>query len=194
MERVPRESFVSESNAHLAYDDIPLPIGEGQTISQPYMVAVMVSALELRPTDKVLELGTGSGYQAALLASLGSHVLSMERIQTLADSARERLAALDYSNVEVRLTEGMLGCPDEAPFDAIVVAAGAPRLPRELMDQLSVGGRLVIPVGSRDSQELMKVTRTADGFSVRTLASCRFVPLIGQGAWPDDDVQGRAGL
>jgi protein-L-isoaspartate(D-aspartate) O-methyltransferase len=187
MERVPREAFVPAASAELAYEDAPLPIGEGQTISQPYIVAMMVSALELRRTDRVLEVGTGSGYQAAVLSCLASEVVTVERMASLADSARERLRTMGFSNVEVRLTGPELGWAGASPYDAIVVAAGAPRLARELIDQLVVGGRLIIPVGSKESQELMKVSRTADGFSIRTLGSCRFVPLIGPGAWPEDD-------
>lgn len=184
MERVPRESFVPESSAHLAYEDIPRPIGEGQTISQPYIVALMISALELRRTDKVLEVGTGSGYQAAVLAVA---VISVERIESLADSARERLESQGYSNVNVCVASPQLGWPEEAPYDAIIVAAGAPKLPRELIEQLVLGGRLVVPVGSNESQELMKAQRLADGFSIRTLGPCRFVPLLGKGAWPEED-------
>ena len=187
MERVPRESFVPESSAHLAYEDIPLPIGEGQTISQPYIVALMVSALELRRTDKVLEVGTGSGYQAAVLAELAAALISVERIESLADSARQRLESQGYSNVKVCVAGPQLGWLKEAPYDAIIVAAGAPRLPRELIDQLVVGGRLVIPVGSNEAQELMKAQRLADGFSIRTLGPCRFVPLLGKGAWPEEE-------
>ena len=183
MERVPREAFVFESSVNLAYEDIPLSIGEGQTISQPYIVALMIGALELRRVDKVLEIGTGSGYQAAILAELAQRIVSVERIELLADSARKRLASLGYCNVEVHQAEDGLGWLAEAPYDAIIVAAGAPRLPGELIDQLRIGGRLVVPVGSREEQELMKISKTADGFSVRTLAPCRFVPLIGEGAW-----------
>ena len=190
MERVSREAFVPESSTYLAYEDIPLPIGEGQTISQPYIVALMVGALELRRTDRVLEIGTGSGYQAAVLSELASEVISVERISSLADSARQRLASLGYSNVKVYQAETRLGWPAEAPYDAIVVAAGAPKLPGELIEQLAMGGRLLIPVGSKESQELMKTTRIADGFSVHTLAPCRFVPLVGEGAWPEVDPQG----
>ena len=185
MERIPREYFVPESSAHLAYEDIPLPIGEEQTISQPYIVGLMVGALELRRTDKALEIGTGSGYQAAVLAELAGQIISVERIESLADAARQRLRSLGYSNVEVCSAGTELGWPQEGPYDAIIVSAGAPKLPRELMDQLVVGGRFVVPVGSKEAQELMKVSRTADGYSVRTLVSCRFVPLIGQGAWPE---------
>ena len=183
LERVPREAFVFESSVNLAYEDIPLSIGEGQTISQPYIVALMIGALELRRVDKVLEIGTGSGYQAAILAELAQRIVSVERIELLADSARKRLASLGYCNVEVHQAEDGLGWLAEAPYDAIIVAAGAPRLPGELIDQLRIGGRLVVPVGSREEQELMKISKTADGFSVRTLAPCRFVPLIGEGAW-----------
>jgi protein-L-isoaspartate(D-aspartate) O-methyltransferase len=145
----------------------------------------MVGQLELRRTDRVLEIGTGSGYQAAVLAELAGEVISIERIRPLADKARERLATRGYSNAVVHEAVDQLGWPAEAPYDAIVVAAGAPKLPRELVAQLVIGGRLVIPVGSKDSQDLMKVTKTAEGFSVRTLVPCRFVPLIGEGAWPN---------
>ena len=187
MSRVPREAFVPAASAHLAYEDIPLPIGEGQTISQPYMVALMVTELELRRTDRVLEIGTGSGYQAAILSELASAVTTVERLPGLACAARERLASLGYTKVEVCLAEESLGWPAGAPFESIIVASGAPTLPRHLIDQLTVGGRMVIPVGSKESQQLMKVRRIPDGFSVRTGASCRFVPLVGQGAWPEDD-------
>jgi protein-L-isoaspartate(D-aspartate) O-methyltransferase len=185
MERVPREKFVPDSTSIAAYEDVPLPIGDGQTISQPYIVAMMVSALELRRTDSVLEIGTGSGYQAAVLAELAAQVRSIERIAALAEKARDRLASLGYDIVVVHEAAVELGWPAESPYDAIVVAAGAPKIPRELVSQLVVGGRLVIPVGSKRAQDLMKITRTADGFAVRTLVSCRFVPLIGKGAWPD---------
>ena len=187
MERVPRELFVPEESRHLAYDDIPVPIGEGQTISQPFIVALMIRALELRQTDKVLEIGSGSGYQAAVIGELADHVIGIERIQSLADSAGKRLACLGYDNVEIRYAEERMGWERGAPYDAIIVAAGAPKLPRELMEQMSVGGRLVIPVGSLTSQELMKVTRTEEAYSVKTLGACRFVPLLGKGAWPEEE-------
>ena len=186
MERVPREEFVPEESRHLAYEDIPVSIGEGQTVSQPYIVAVMLRGLELRRTDNVLEVGTGSGYQAAVLAELAENVITVERLSSLADRARERLARLGYTNVEVVLAAERLGWEGGAPYDAIVVAAGAPKLPRELMEQMASGGRLVLPVGSRESQELMKVSRSEDTYSVQTLGSCRFVPLVGEGAWPDE--------
>ena len=185
MERVPREKFVPESSRHLAYEDVPMAIGDDQTISQPYIVALMVAALDLRRSDVVLEIGTGSGYQSALLAQLARHVTTIERIDTLAESAKLRLETLGYGNVEVVKAEGRLGCEAGAPFDAIIVAAGAPKLPRELMEQMAKGGRLIVPVGSRDNQELMKVVRSADAYSIETLGACRFVPLIGEGAWPE---------
>jgi protein-L-isoaspartate(D-aspartate) O-methyltransferase len=185
MGRVPREKFVPEPHGPMAYEDIPLPIGQEQTISQPYIVAMMVSALELRQTDRVLEVGTGSGYQTAILAELARHVVSVERIKLLADSARERLEALDYANFEVLQAGQELGCPVKAPYDAIIVAAGAPKLPQELMEQLATRGRLVIPVGTRESQELMKVERSDSGYSFRTMGACRFVPLIGEDAWSE---------
>ena len=184
MGSVAREAFVPASSAHLAYEDGPLPIGEGQTISQPYIVGMMVSALELRRTDRVLEVGAGSGYQAAVLSRLAKEVVTIERIESLVGYATERLAAEGYSNVAVRLAGPGLGWTKGSPYDAIIVAAAAPRLPMELVDQLVVGGRLVVPVGSKEDQEVMKVSRTEDGFSVRTLGPCRFVPLVGPGAWP----------
>lgn len=185
MERVRREHFVDESQIHLAYDDGPLPIGYGQTISQPYIVGLMVSALELRRTDTVLEIGTGSGYQAAILAELARRVVTVERIGPLAESAAERLRALGYTNVEVHVAGSVLGWRGGGPFNAIIVAAGAPKLPAGLMEDLAAGGRLVVPIGSKEAQELVKVTRSGGGFSVRTLGACRFVPLVGQDAWPD---------
>ena len=184
MERVPRERFIPPASREVAYEDVPQPIGEGQTISQPYIVAMMVAALEIRRGDKVLEVGTGSGYQAAILAELATRVITVERIAPLAEAARGRLTELGYTSVRVELAEERLGWPREAPYDGIVVAAAAPSLPRELMDQLEVGGTLIIPVGGTRSQELMKVTRSAESFGIATLGTCRFVPLIGDGAWP----------
>ena len=185
MQKVDRANFVPPSSVHLAYEDIPLPIGDNQTISQPFMVALMIDALDLRASDRVLEVGTGSGYQAAVLARLAREVVTVERIPSLAESADNRLKTLGVDNVQVHLVGEELGWPEGAPFDTVVVSAGAPTLPRKLIDQLVVGGRMVAPVGSMGSQELMRVVRTADGFSVRTLGSCRFVPLIGPDAWPD---------
>jgi protein-L-isoaspartate(D-aspartate) O-methyltransferase len=182
--RVPREAFVPASCRHLAYDDIPLPIGYGQTISQPYIVVMMTAALELKPTDKVLEVGTGSGYQAAILGELAARVITVERIPELASAAQAVLRSLGYGDrVSVRPAGEALGCPEEAPFDAILVTAGAPTTPRSLLDQLTSQGRMVVPVGSRYEQDLLCVVRHGDESSTHNLGPCRFVPLIGQEAW-----------
>ena len=183
MARVPRELFVPEESRHQSYEDIPLPIGGGQTISQPYIVALMTHALDVRPRDRVLELGTGSGYQAAILSLLARRVYSVERVASLAKGASALLRSLGYSNVEVHRAGCELGLPEQAPFDAIVVTAAAPGLPRTLMEQLVVGGRLVIPVGSQNEQWLMKVTRKRGGYATSSLGACRFVPLLGNDAW-----------
>ena len=185
MEQVPRQLFVPAAHRHLAYDDIPLPIGGGQTISQPFIVALMTIALDLEDGDRVLEIGAGSGYQTAILSRLVSrgYVLSIERSPRLAHDARLLLQALGYDNVEVRLAGRRLGAPEEAPFDAILVTAGAPHLPQSLSDQLAPGGRMVIPVGSLREQDLLKVTKTGDTQSIEDLGPCRFVPLIGEEAW-----------
>ena len=188
---VPRERFVPEESRGRAYEDNALPIARGQTISQPTVVALMLSALELRRTDRVLEVGAGSGYQAALLAEMVAEVVACERIPELADDARARLARMGYDRVSVVVAEDEIGWTPGAPYDAIVVAAAAPKLPRGLMEQLAVGGRLVVPVGSLESQQLMKVTRSGDGFSVQTLGACRFIPLIGKDAWPESAAGGR---
>ena len=185
MDRVPREAFIPSVSQHLAYEDIPLPIGEAQTISQPQIIALMVASLKLRPEDRVLEVGTGSGYQAALLSLIAREVVTTERHPSLASEARTRLDSLGYHNVSVRQAGDVLGCPEESPFDAVIVAAGAPRLPRALLDQLADGGRMVIPVGSRREQDLLIVEKTSDGFAVKSLGPCRFVPLVGPGAWQD---------
>ena len=187
MERVPRDAFVPRRYRHVAYEDSALPLSEGQTISQPFMVATMIETLGPRRSDKVLEVGTGSGYQAAILAELAREVLTVERIKSLADSAEARLKSLGYENVTVRVAEERIGWESEAPYDGIVVAAAAPKLIRGLVDQLADGGRLVIPVGGRRQQNLMKVVRSNATYSVTTLAACRFVPLIGRDAWPEPD-------
>ncbi|MDE2861665.1 MAG: protein-L-isoaspartate(D-aspartate) O-methyltransferase [Chloroflexota bacterium] len=183
MARVPRELFVPEESRPQSYEDIPLPIAEGQTISQPYIVALMTHALDVRPGDRVLELGTGSGYQAAILSLMARKVYTVERVASLAESASALLRSLGYGNVEVHKAGRELGLPEQAPFDAIVVTAAAPRLPRSLMEQLAVGGRLVIPVGSQHEQWLMKVVRKKGGYATSSLGSCRFVPLLGKDAW-----------
>ncbi|HZA21517.1 MAG TPA: protein-L-isoaspartate(D-aspartate) O-methyltransferase [Dehalococcoidia bacterium] len=186
MERVPREHFVPPEARHMAYLNIPLGIGEGQTISQPYIVALMTEALGLQGYERVLEVGTGSGYQAAVLSRLvpEGRVITVERVPSLAESARKALQELGYDNVTVELAGPTLGAPHHAPFDAIIVTAASPQVPDSLVSQLAVGGRLVIPVGSRDNQDLMKVIRTDEGISVRWLGPCRFVPLIGRDAFP----------
>jgi protein-L-isoaspartate(D-aspartate) O-methyltransferase len=185
MARVPRERFVPDDLRRYAYEDRPLPIGHGQTISQPLMVALMTQALHLQGSERVLELGTGSGYQAALLAELAAHVVTVERVPELAEEAAQRLRELGYRNVEVHTAGGVLGWPEGAPYDAILVTAGAPRVPRSLLQQLAMDGRLVIPVGERRVQQLLYVARTARGATVRKLGECRFVPLIGRGAWSE---------
>jgi protein-L-isoaspartate(D-aspartate) O-methyltransferase len=186
MERVPREYFVPPDARHMAYVDIPLAIGEGQTISQPYIVALMTEALDLRGHERVLEVGTGSGYQAAILSLLVTQgqVITVERVPSLAESARTVLENLGYDNVTVELAGPTLGAPHHAPFDAIIVTAASPQVPDSLISQLAVGGCLVIPVGSPDNQELIKVIRTDEGISMRWLGPCRFVPLIGRDAFP----------
>ena len=185
MERVSRENFVPQHIRMKSYDDIPLPIGEGQTISQPYIVALMLKSLNLKSTDKVLEVGTGSGYQAAVLAELVSDVITVERIDTLAESARIRLSNLGYTDVKVFNSEkNKIGWEKDAPYDGIIVAAGAPKLHPELISQLAIGGRLVMPVGSMETQELMKISKSKNSYSVKNLGYCSFVPLVGDGAWP----------
>lgn len=186
MEKIPRHLFVDAGLVDQAYNDNPLPIGEKQTISQPYIVAIMTEALELKGREKVLELGTGSGYQAAVLAELAERVFTIERIASLAQKARKLLESLHYYNVVIRVGDGTYGWREEAPFDAILVAAGSPSIPRTLVEQLAVGGRLVIPVGGRTSQSLIKLTRlSADPANVKKedLGGCRFVSLIGEHGW-----------
>jgi protein-L-isoaspartate(D-aspartate) O-methyltransferase len=183
MSRVPREKFVPADFRRQAYEDKPLPIGEEQTISQPYIIAMMTEALELAGKEKVLELGTGSGYQTAILAELAKKVVSVERVPSLAESARKLLDSLGYKNVEFHLAGETLGWPAGGPYDAIIVTAGAPSVPEDLLDQLAIGGRMVIPVGSRYMQELCKITRRQEGNIVRNMGGCRFVSLIGKDAW-----------
>jgi protein-L-isoaspartate(D-aspartate) O-methyltransferase len=188
MRTVPREVFVPERLAEFAYDDTPLPIGEDQTISQPYVVALMVEALELRPEDKVLEIGAGSGYAAAVLSRITREVWAIERLESLARQARERMRRLGYTNVHIMHGDGTLGWPEHAPYDAIVVAAGGPEVPPALLDQLAEGGRLVIPIGPDPrTQSLVRVRRRADGSYAREdLGAVRFVPLIGAQGWREE--------
>jgi len=188
MGKIPRHLFVDEGLIEQAYNDNPLPIGERQTISQPYIVAVMTEALELKGSEKVLELGTGSGYQAAVLAELAERVFSIERIATLASKARKVLESLGYFNVVIRVGDGTYGWREEAPFDGILVSAGSPDIPVPLVQQLTVGGRLVIPVGGRYTQTLYRVTRFSENVEdVKTedLGGCRFVNLIGEHGWKE---------
>jgi protein-L-isoaspartate(D-aspartate) O-methyltransferase len=189
---VPREAFVPRHLAGRAYDDEPLPIGGGQTISQPYVVAMMTEALRLRPEDRVLEIGTGSGYAAAVLAEIAAEVYTVERLAMLAESARHRLAELQYVNVHVRHGDGSLGWPEHAPYDAIVVTAGGPDVPQSLLAQLGVGGGLVMPVGSTPlMQQLVRVVRTGDTtYEREELGGVAFVPLIGAEGWPETSVPG----
>ncbi len=188
MERVPRHLFVDEGLVDQAYNDNPLPIGERQTISQPYIVALMTEALGLQGNEKVLELGTGSGYQTAILAELAERVFSIERIASLANKARKVLERLGYYNVVIRVGDGTYGWREEAPFDGILVSAGSPDIPRPLVEQLAVGGRLVIPTGGRFTQTLYRVTRLSENvedIKKEDLGGCRFVNLIGEHGWKE---------
>ena len=186
MSRVPRERFVPPESQHLAYEDSPLPIGLDQTISQPFIIALMTEALELTGSEKVLEVGTGSGYQAAILAELARLVITTERLPALAERAKSVLDSLGYTNIEVHLAEETLGWQSEAPYDTIMVTAGAPRVPANLLAQLAMGGRMVIPIGSRYVQELYKITRRKKKNIVQNLGSCRFVSLISKDAWEEE--------
>ena len=183
MARVPRERFLPPEDRALAYEDRPLPIGQEQTISQPFIVAVMTEALDLTGSEKVLEIGTGSGYQTAVLAELARQVITVERLPALAEAAKKVLDSLGYTNITTHLAGETLGWPEEAPYDAIITTAGAPRIPPELIDQLTIGGRLVIPVGTRYEQELYKIIRHKTKNEIQNLGGCRFVPLIAKGAW-----------
>jgi len=180
-----RELFIPEKSRTLSYTDQPLPIDCGQTISQPYITAYMTESLELKGTEKVLEIGTGSGYQTAVLAALASRVISVERIPSLMESARILLEKLGYKNIEIHQAREGLGWEADMPYDAIMVTAGAPGIPEDLIKQLAAGGRMVIPVGSRSTQELVKVTKDEDGIRTQKLGGCRFVALIGKDAWQD---------
>lgn len=185
MRRVPRERFLPQGQGGFAYDDSPLPIGQGQTISQPYIVAFMAEALKLSGGEKILEIGTGSGYAAAVLAEIVAEVYTIERIKSLANMASSVLDTLGYDNVHVMHGDGTLGCPGQAPFDGIVVTAGAPEVPKNLQQQLKVGGSLIIPVGeSHTFQQLLRITRVSeDDFEREQLLPVRFVPLIGEEGW-----------
>jgi len=185
MEFVPRHEFVPREFREKSYDDVPLPIGDGQTISQPYIVAVMTAALHVRPSDRVLEIGTGCGYQAAILSRLAREVFGVERRPELALSASARLERLGYANVHVHCGDGTLGMPELAPFEAILVAAAAPAIPQPLFAQLAEGGRMIVPVGDAEHQELQLIERRGKSVRTTTLEGCRFVPLVGYHGWQD---------
>jgi protein-L-isoaspartate(D-aspartate) O-methyltransferase len=186
MVAVPRHIFVPQQLSERAYDDNALPIGEGQTISQPFIVALTAAALQIGPQDRVLEIGTGSGYAAAVLGKLAAEVWSVERFRSLAVEAKQRLQALGYTNVHIGVGDGTGGWPEHAPYDAIAVAAAAPEVPRPLLDQLAPGGRLVLPVGPRDDQHMLRIVRTAQGFKQQNLGPVRFVPLVGEHGWREE--------
>lgn len=183
MEKVPRHLFVPEELQEYAYEDHPLSIGCGQTISQPYMVAIMTELLELKPSDKVLEVGTGSGYQTAILAELAQYVISIERIHELAEEAKKRLTNLGYTNIKIICGDGSKGYPPEKYYDAIIVTAGSPEVPESLKKQLNEGGRLVIPVGGTNLQVLLKIIKQGNDYLIEKHTSCIFVPLIGSEGW-----------
>jgi protein-L-isoaspartate(D-aspartate) O-methyltransferase len=183
MKKIPRHLFVEEALQSQAYTDHPLPIGEKQTISQPYMVALMTEALLLTGKERVLEIGTGSGYQTAILAELSEKVFYIERIRPLALRARKLLYELGYFNVEIKIFDGTFGWTEESPFDAIMVTAGSPDIPQPLIDQLAIGGRLVIPVGDAFIQDLFRLIKTGEGVKKENLGGCRFVKLIGKYGW-----------
>jgi protein-L-isoaspartate(D-aspartate) O-methyltransferase len=183
MRKVPRHMFVNEAFADQAYDDYPLPIGDQQTISQPFIVAEMTQALALTGEDRVLELGSGSGYQAAILAQIASRVYTVERIHALYLKSRKLFDRLQYHNIVTRYADGTLGWGEESPFDAIIVTAGAPEVPYVLVNQLAMGGRMVLPVGNQHSQELVKLVRDEQGVHQTKLGGCRFVKLVGEHGW-----------
>jgi protein-L-isoaspartate(D-aspartate) O-methyltransferase len=189
LERVPRHEFVPAEFRERAYEDAPLPIGEGQTISQPYIVAAMTAALHLRGDERVLEIGTGFGYQAAVLACMAREVFTVEFRAELATEAAERLARMGCSNVHVHCGDGTLGLAEFAPYDAILVAAAAPSVPAPLLTQLGDGGRLVVPVGGVENQDLRLIERSADTFRTTILEPCRFVPLLGAHGWKESPSQ-----
>jgi protein-L-isoaspartate(D-aspartate) O-methyltransferase len=185
MEKVPREAFVPEDLRESAYGDNPLPIGEGQTISQPYIVALMTQALELKGSENVLEIGTGSGYQAAVLAEIVKELYTVERVAPLSEKAQQILEKLGYENIHSKIFNGTLGWPEHSPYDAIMVTAGAPEIPGSLIEQIGEGGRLVIPVGDRLGQDLLKIRKTRGKTVTEDLGAVRFVNLVGEYGWKE---------
>jgi len=187
MRKVPRHLFVDDYMQHNAYADMALPIGDEQTISQPYMVAIMTELLELKGNEKILEIGTGSGYQAAILGELSREVFTIERKALLAKKADERFQALEYNNIRVLAGDGTIGLSEKSPFDRILITAGSPKIPEPLIEQLSDGGIIIAPVGIRFSQQLLIVRKSKEGISEQTHVPCVFVPLIGKHGWPEDE-------
>ena len=187
MRKVPRHIFVDDYMQHNAYADMALPIGDEQTISQPYMVAIMTELLELKGNEKILEIGTGSGYQAAILGELSREVFTIERKALLAKKAEERFQALGYINIYAITGDGTLGLPEKSPFDRILITAGSPKIPEPLIEQLADGGIIIAPVGIRFSQQLLIVRKSKEGISEQTHVPCVFVPLIGKHGWPEDE-------
>lgn len=185
LRKVPRHLFVSEALRDQAYGDFPLPIGEQQTISQPYIVAEMTQALDLTPSDRVLEIGTGSGYQAAVLAEIAYRVYTIERIRTLYVTARRLFDEMRLYNIVTRYGDGTKGWEEEGPFDAIIVTAGAPEVPESLLAQLALGGRMAVPVGNPHTQELIRITKDEQGIHRNNLGGCRFVKLVGEEGWKE---------
>lgn len=186
MNRIPRHLFVHETFQHKAYGDFPLPIGENQTISQPYIVAAMTEVLNLKKTDRVLEIGTGSGYQTALLAELAGQVFTIERIRSLGLKAQSLLERLNYMNIVFKVFDGTYGWPDQAPFDVILITASTQEIPKMLVDQLGEKGRLVVPVGGLDKQSLTVLTKKNGRITSQEIGYCKFVPLVGRYGWPED--------
>jgi len=184
MKKIPRHIFVKTDYLSLAYSDEPLPIDCNQTISQPYIIALMTASLMLKGSEKILEIGTGSGYQTAILADLCHKVITIERIESLSKSAQDKFIQLDYTNIECIIGDGTLGYPENEPYDCIIVTAGAPNIPNALINQLSIGGKLVIPVGNTEYQDLILYTKlNNDKFDIKNLCCCRFVKLIGSAGW-----------
>lgn len=187
MSLIPRHFFVQESFCHKAYNDHPLPIGGSQTISQPYIVAAMTEALQLKGQERVLEIGTGSGYQTAILAEMAEKVFTIERIRTIAKTAKEKLDQLGYTNINFKVFDGTYGWRDQSPFDAILISASGPDIPKPLIEQLKDGGRIVAPVGDQGDQTLLVLTKVGSQTRTRKIIGCSFVPLIGKYGWPDGE-------